>query len=376
MSASVKEKADRAEARASGKKPEFEFKSGDDSEAESPSGMWSKIKFPELTSNGAPRKNSMMNVRRVIDFLDIDVRYDEFLNVYTISGAGMEKFSGELNDMMTRKFRELCFQRTGYEPGPQGAFEGLMRHGEENKFHSLLAQLDILKWDGVPRLNNWLTTYCGAEDTPLHREWGRLWLTAAVRRPYDPGCKFDHVLVMEGPEGGGKSSVGKIIACGQATQRPQYFSDSPVLDKSEREQQELTRGVWIYELAELAGLRKGDLHRIKAFVTREEERAREAYARLHSRQPRIPVFLGTFNTDAVTGRLVQYLNPGDWRRWWPLLVGVVHKIELDALARDRRQLLAEAKAKAEPLAGVKGWASLQDNVQNLSHFQDWRLLLE
>ena len=361
MSASVKAKADRAEARARGEKPEYEFKSPTDDTAKpggSLFGLWSEIAFPELTSNGAPRKNSMMNVRRVIEFLNIDVRYDEFLNVYTISGPGMEEFSGELTDMMARKFREVCYQHTAYEPGKDGAFEGLLRHGEENKFHSLRAQLDILKWDGTSQLDTWLMTYCGVEDTPLHREWGRLWLTAAVRRVYDPGCKFDHVPVLEGPEGEGKSSVGKIIACGQATQRPQYFSDTPILDKPDREQQELTRGVWIYELAELAGMRKGDLHRIKAFITREEERAREAYARLHSRQARISIFYGTFNTDAVTGRLVEYLNQGDWRRWWGIPVG---KILLDLLARDRWQLLAEAKEKAQPKPelGITEWASLQ-----------------
>ena len=128
--------------------------------------------------------------------------------------------------------------------------------------------------------------------------------------------------------------------------------------KPDREQQELTRGVWIYELAELAGMRKGDLHRIKAFITREEERAREAYARLHSRQARISIFYGTFNTDAVTGRLVEYLNQGDWRRWWGIPVG---KILLDLLARDRWQLLAEAKEKAQPKPelGITEWASLQ-----------------
>ena len=62
------------------------------------------------------------------------------------------------------------------------------------------------------------------------------------------------------------------------------------------------------------------------------------------------MFIGTFNTDADTGDLVEYLNPGDRRRWWPVRVG---KIDIPALVRDRDQLLAEAKVNHDLEASLK-----------------------
>lgn len=294
--------------------------------------------WPELTQGGAPRKGSMMNVRKAIAELGLKVGYDLFLGRYTVEGYDMQAFVGEVNDKIARKFRELSFLKLRYEPGAEAAREGLMRACEEHMYNSVLDYLDGLKWDGVERLDRWLTTYLGVEDTALHRAWGTIFLTAAVRRIRDPGCKFDHVLVLEGPEGADKSTTAQVLACGHAGDRPEYFSDSGILHKTEKEQQELTKGVWFYEIAELAGMKKADQHAVKAFITRQEERARPAYGYFKENQPRIAVFIGTFNTDADTGELVEYLNPGDRRRWWPVQVG---KIDIPALIRDRDQLLAD-----------------------------------
>ena len=74
----------------------------------------------------------------------------------------------------------------------------------EHSFDPIREYLDGLKWDGVPRLDGWLTRYCGAADTPLNRAFGRKTLLAAVRRVREPGCKFDFMLVLEGPQGQGK----------------------------------------------------------------------------------------------------------------------------------------------------------------------------
>ena len=97
-----------------------------------------------------------------------------------------------------------------------------------------------------------------------------------------------------------------------------YFSEAPILHVPPRDQQERTAGVWIYELAEMAGMKKADQHLVKNFITAEGEKARAAYAHYLTKQPRVAIFIGTFNTDANTGELVEYLNPGDRRRWWPV----------------------------------------------------------
>jgi hypothetical protein len=315
--------------------------------------------WPEVKRNGEPSKGSMLNACKAIEQLQLVCRRDTFTGDYVIEGADMGRFVGDLDDPLVRKFRELCFEKLDYEPGKEASQEALLRMCEENSFDSLIAQLDMLKWDGVPRLDTWLTTYLGVKDTPLHRAWGRLTLMAAIRRPYDPGCKFDHVLVLEGPEGADKSSVVKVLASGQADKTAQYFSDSPILHLNERDQQQLTKGIWFYEIAELAGMKTGDQHAIKRFITADAERARAAYDRFLKRTSRIPVFIGTFNTDADTGGLVEYLNAGDRRRWWPVLVGVVQAVDLAALKLDRWQLLAEAKAQHTNDLGEVEWKSLR-----------------
>lgn len=329
---------------------EYEFRAGvPDSD------MW-----PEIKRNGEPVKGSMMNACKAIERLKLSCRRDTFLDNYIVEGPDLGRFVGDLDDPLVRKFRELSFEKLDYEPGKEAAYDALLRMCEENSFNSLQAQLDILKWDGVRRLDTWLTTYLGVTDTPLHRVYGRLVLMAAVRRVYDPGCVFQHVLVLEGPEGAIKSSTVKVLASGQAEKSALYFSDSPILHKSERDQQELTKGVWFYEIAEMAGMRKGDQHLIKNFITKDAERARAAYDRFLKSTARIAVFIGTFNTDANTNEITEYLNPGDRRRWWPVLVGVVRPIDLAGLQRDRWQLFAEAMAQHvddfDP--SVREWKSL------------------
>jgi Virulence-associated protein E len=54
-------------------------------------------------------------------------------------------------------------------------------------------------------------------------------------------------------------------------------------------------------------------------------------------------FIGTFNT-TPGGELIQYLNSGDQRRWWPVLVDL---IDIPGLERDRDQLFAEAMFEYE-----------------------------
>jgi predicted P-loop ATPase len=153
--------------------------------------------------------------------------------------------------------------------------------------------------------------------------------------------------------------VVKVLACGQAEQRPLYFSDSPILHLKEREQQELTKGVWFYELAELAMMSRADQYSIKRFITAEEERARAAYAHFKSNQARIAIFIGTFNTDENNDGLVEYLNPGDRRRWWPVRIGAVHPIDLAGLQRDRWQLFAEAREMHSDGLVERVWRSLR-----------------
>jgi predicted P-loop ATPase len=152
-------------------------------------------------------------------------------------------------------------------------------------------------------------------------------LIAAVRRARQPGCKFDYVPVLEGKQRTGKSTSLRILA------GEENFSDQPILHLEVRAQQEQIAGSWIYELSELAGMKRTDVETLKNFLSKTEDNARPAYGRFRTDQSRRGIFVGTTNDD-------QYLrDPTGNARFWPIRTGV---IDLKALCRDRDQIWAEA----------------------------------
>jgi predicted P-loop ATPase len=227
-------------------------------------------------------------------------------------------------------------EKFGFDP-KESATPAIFRLCLENAFNPVIDYLDSLRWDGEPRIDRWLVTYCGAVDEPLNRAFGRKTLVAAVRRVRKPGCKFDNVLVIEGEQGLGKTTLMKILA------GEYYRDDGEVINKSGREVQELTCGVWIYEISELAGLSKRDVEHVKSFFSRTHDSARGVWGRTLEDQARTCIFIGTCNrNDYLTD------DTGN-RRYWPV---PVNKIDVDAFTRDRDQLWAEAsvvEATGEPL---------------------------
>ncbi len=117
-----------------------------------------------------------------------------------------------------------------------------------HRYHPVREYLAGLRWDGTGRLDEWLTTYCGAEDSIYTRGVGSRWMLAAVARAMEPGCKVDNVLLLEGAQGVKKSGVPEVL--GGA-----WTADSlPSL--TTKDAASYLRGVWIVELAELAGLHR------------------------------------------------------------------------------------------------------------------------
>lgn len=305
------------------------------------------MRWADKSAGGKPLA-TMVNAMLCIAGLRLECRHDIFRNRYTVNGSSLQTFVGDLSDAISRKIREQSRARFGLDPGKECTSDALKRMCEERRFHPFQDYLLGLKWDGVARLEEWLTKYLGVKNNDLTRAQAAIIIAAIVRRAFEPGCKFDHVPVLEGPEGARKSSVCRILANGTVTGND-FFSDSPILHVDERKQQELSMGVVVYELAELAGLRKGDQHIVKNFITKQVERARPAYAEFNVEQERSPLFVGTFNTDANTGEIVEYLNMGDRRRWWPLRTA--DKIDTAGLMAVRDQLFAEAMVEYQMFGG-------------------------
>jgi putative DNA primase/helicase len=275
-------------------------------------------------------QNGFENARIALDLMEFDCALDLFHHKPIIRGkhAWLGGDGFEDLDNVALKLRQLILDEFNFDPKEKGVFDALRARCLDHAFDPLLDYLDVLEWDGKPRLDRWLANYCRADDTPLNRAFGRKTLIAAVRRARHPGCKFDYLLVLEGDQGIGKSTVVKILA------GDDYYSDKAIIGCDTREQQESIQGVWFYEIAELQGLSKVDMNWMKMFLSRTHDKARPAFGRSVVDRPRRGIMIGTTNDDAylrdTTGN----------RRWWP--VKLHGRIDLAGLQRDRDQLLAEA----------------------------------
>ena len=195
-----------------------------------------------------------------------------------------------------------------YAPGK--VRDGLLSIAHERKFHPILEYLDALPgWDGVVRVKTLLPRYLGADDTPYVEAVTEKTLVAAVARIYEPGRKFDSVLILNGPQGVGKSTL--FAKLGRS-----WFSDSLTLtDMRDKAGSEKLQSYWILELGELAGMRKMDVETVKSFISRTDDKYRASYGVNVESHPRQCIIVGS--TNAETGFLRDITGN---RRFWPVTI--------------------------------------------------------
>ncbi len=287
--------------------------------------------FIDLDRKGRPQCTTA-NAALAIQGLMVTCRKDVFHEKMIVGGHLIDQWAGDLSDDVIQMLRRICKREFGFDPGKHNCHDAAVQLCLENQFNPVVEYLDGLEWDRKRRIDSWCAQYMGAVQTPFVSAAGRLMLIAAVRRARAPGTKFDQVVVFEGKEGTGKSTAIKILA------GPDNFSDQPILAGSDREQQEAFRGVWLHEVAELEGMRRTDVQRLKQFISRTEDRARPAYGMLRVDMKRRGIFVGTTNEDT-------YLKSETGnRRFWPVATG---RIDEDGLGADRDQLWAEAAYREE-----------------------------
>lgn len=288
--------------------------------------------WPDCDKNGHPRasmRNSVLGLQR----LEFTFSHDLFRHRKVVNGAMLDDHEGEISDDACALLRAAIIDRFGFDPKAENVRDAVTQLCLEHTFHPIRQMLDALTWDGVPRVDDWLVRYMGAEDTPLNRAIGRIMLVAAVRRVREPGVKFDSIVILEGKQGTGKSTALQILA------GPGNHSDNELLALTTKEQMEAMEGVWIYELSEMSGHNKSESAKTKAFASRQTDRARMSYGRFSEARGRQTIFVGTTNEH-------KYLKDRTGnRRFLPVKTGI---IDLEALRRDRDQLWAEAaKLEAE-----------------------------
>jgi len=270
---------------------------------------------------------SFENVKQYLELEDLKLRYNEFdMCIYAVDGCGnlMKLEEAHLANMSMRMHIGGCRVTEAF------FLRSANYIARCHQFHPVRDYLNSLQWDGVPRLGSFLIEYAGGKDTDFVKAIGIRWVVAGVRRVFQPGYKFDTMLVLEGAQGIGKSSFLQVLAS------EPWFGDATKVGFNAKEIIETTQGTWIVECAEMAGLRRNEVEEVKTFVSRSVDKARLAYARSPIEVPRQFVLAGTTND----WRYLQDKTGN--RRIWPFEAGISGPIMLDKLRQDRDQLFAEA----------------------------------
>ena len=205
----------------------------------------------------------------------------------------------------------------------------------ERRFNPLRDYLDGLPaWDRVERIPELLIRYMKADDTEYVRTVTKKTFTAAVARIYQPGIKFDCMLVLDGEQGIGKSTLFKELA------GEEYFSDSLQLsDMDSKAAAEKIQGFWICEIAELAGMKKADIEKVKSFLSSSDDKFRPSYGKTVESHPRQGIMVASVNGDRgylrdITGN----------RRFWVVKLHQTEQVKtFEFSEEDRDQIWAEAK---------------------------------
>jgi predicted P-loop ATPase len=283
-----------------------------------------------LGANGSPVPN-LANVLTVLRAVMPDVvAYDEMAR----SEMLMQPLDGAASVFSPRPVTDVdvgVLQERVQHLGLKSISKEIMHQAidvraRECSFHPVRQWLDALQWDGTHRLECLFSRYFGAVQSRYAAAIGQMLLVSMVARVSDPGCKADYMVVLEGSQGARKSTACRILG-------GNWFSDSlPELSAGKDVSMHL-RGKWLIEVSEMHAMNRAETTQLKAFITRTTEMYRPTYGRREVVEPRQCVFIGTTNQDT-------YLrDETGGRRFWPIKTGV---IDVDALARDRDQLFAEA----------------------------------
>jgi predicted P-loop ATPase len=224
-------------------------------------------------------------------------------------GLPWEQMKGGWNDSDNAALKVYLSNKYGIY-SPTKTKDAILAVAAERSYHPIKEYLDHLpEWDGTDRVETLLIDYFNATDNSYTRAVTRKMMVAAVARIYHPGTKFDSVLILNGPQGIGKSTFFAKLA-------GDWFSDSLTLtEMKDKAGSEKLQGYWILELGELAGMRKTDVEVVKSFISRSDDKYRASYGVNVESHPRQCIIVGSTNAESgflrdITGN----------RRFWPVRI--------------------------------------------------------
>jgi putative DNA primase/helicase len=328
-----------------------------------PANWMSKLQVSAQTGAPAKTTDNLLIILENDPLLKGRIMLNEFANKgivadtlpWDLKHAGRRTWIDN-DDKGARWYMEKTYGITGKDK----IIDALGLCGNNHAFNEVKDYLTALAWDGMPRLDRLFIDYLGAANTDYVRAVTRKAFTAAVARALDPGCKFDTMTILTGPQGLGKSTL--LNKMGRS-----WFSDGLKTFEG-KEACELVQGVWIVEISELEAFNKSEVGRIKQFLSQRIDRFRAAYGRNVQDCPRRCVFFGTSNNG-------EYLRDKTGnRRFWPIDLAVTQpaKSVFKDLDGEVDQLWAEALMRwrlGEPLylSGDVEKAAMEEQEDHREH---------
>jgi putative DNA primase/helicase len=215
--------------------------------------------------------------------------------------------------------------------------DAVQHAAEANPHNSVQEWLDGLEWDGTARLDTWLADFLSVDYNVYTKAVARKWLIGMCARAYDPGCKMDHMPVLEGRQGLSKSTFLDVLGGEWYKSLPMQFGEKDFL--------QAIQGAWLVEIPDMTGFSQREHGAIISTISIRRDEYRKSYGRRVEAHPRVTVFAATSEKD-------NYLKSQNGRRrYWPLKCTDIH---IDGLRKSREQLFAEAVIAYR--AGEDWWA--------------------
>jgi predicted P-loop ATPase len=287
---------------------------------------------------GGKAENTIKNTLKAVYRSNLNPQWDELKQKVVFGCENLpwdEAYGRELNDHTARVVRSYLITKNAvndFQPSKENVFEAVMTIAYGRKFSPVVDYLASVQptWDGIGRIDRLFSDYIKCGDDAYTRAVSRCFFIGAVRRARKPGCKFDTMPILRSPQGWEKSTAIEVLFS------TKWFSAAELGDLKNKDAAIILRGIWVQEFAEIDSLTRADAGTLKSFCSRSVDRVRDPYDRMVNDVPRRCVFIATVNEGG-------YLkDPTGSRRFWPLNVRA--PIDVEAIARDRDQLWAEAAA--------------------------------
>ena len=250
------------------------------------------------------------------------IYYDDFLRRPMTGDPPREWTDTDDIELAIRLQSLRGFAKIGLETTRNAAIAVAFR----NRKNCVKDWLESLHWDEVPRIDHFFEDHFGADATAYTRAASKNFWLSMIARVYRPGCQVDHMPVLEGAQGIGKSAALRIIG-------GEYFAEQTETPTG-KDFFQVLQAKLLMEISEMDSFNRAEVTRVKQVITCTSDRFRESYGRHAKDHPRQCVFVGTTNKD-------------DWnrdetgaRRFWP--IACKGEIDLDGIRTNRDQLFAEA----------------------------------